>query len=56
MRRWYVWDAEAEEIGVIGYEEDGTPIVEVRGGWREVVLSPVQNFVATILHLIGVIP
>ena len=49
MKRWFVWDSEAQEIGVIGYEADGTPIISVRGGWREVILTPVQNIIATVL-------
>jgi hypothetical protein len=49
VKRWFVWDSEAQEIGVIGYEADGTPIISVRGGWREVILTPVQNIIATVL-------
>ena len=36
VMRVAIWNDEAEELGEIGVDDDGNPIVEMAGAWEEV--------------------
>lgn len=46
--RVFVWDDEWGPSRQIGTESDGTPVIEIDGGWREIEATGLQRFVAKI--------